>query len=56
MRLAIFELDKMVKSGIPDADFKKTRSFLSKYINLLTKTKSSELGYAIESEYYGTVN
>jgi zinc protease len=56
LRLAIFELDKMVKSGIPEADFEKTRSFLSKYINLLTKTKSSELGYAIDSEYYSTAN
>ena len=46
----------MVKNGIPEADFEKTRSFLSKYINILTKTKSSELGYAIDSEYYGTPN
>jgi zinc protease len=56
LRLALFELDKMVKNGIPEADFEKTRSFLSKYVNILTKTKSSELGYAIDSEYYGTPN
>jgi zinc protease len=54
LRLAMFELDKLLKNGIPEADFEKTRSFLSKYINILTKTKSSELGYAIDSEYYGT--
>ena len=53
LRLALFELDKLVKNGIPEADFEKTRSFLSKYINILTKTKSAELGYAIDSEYYG---
>jgi zinc protease len=56
LRLAVFELDKLSKNGIPEADFEKTRSFLSKYINILTKTKSSELGYAIDSEYYGTPN
>jgi zinc protease len=56
LRLAMFELDKLVKNGIPEADFEKTRSFLSKYINVLTKTKSSELGYLIDSEYYGTPN
>jgi zinc protease len=56
LRLAMFELDKMVKNGIPEPDFEKTRSFLSKYINILTKTKSSELGYAIDSEYYGILN
>ena len=53
LRLAMFELDKLVKSGIPAADFEKTRSFLSKYVNILTKTKSAELGYAIDSKYYG---
>jgi zinc protease len=53
LRLAMYELDKLVKNGIPEADFEKTRSFLSKYVNLLTKTKSAELGYAIDSKYYG---
>lgn len=53
LRLAIYELDKLVKHGISQNDFEKTRSFLSKYVNILTKTKSSELGYAIDSQYYG---
>ncbi|HWF10942.1 MAG TPA: pitrilysin family protein, partial [Bryobacteraceae bacterium] len=56
LRLAMFELDRLVKNGIPEDDFQKTRSFLSKYINVLTKTKSSELGYAIDSLYYGIPN
>lgn len=56
LRLALFELDKMVKNGISPEDFEKTRSFLSKYVNLLTKTKSAELGYAIDSAYYGIPN
>lgn len=56
LRLALFELDKMVKNGISQPDFEKTRSFLSKYVNILTKTKSAELGYAIDSEYYGIPN
>ena len=53
LRLAMFELDKLVKNGIPAKDFEKTRSYLSKYVNILTKTKSAELGYAIDSAYYG---
>ncbi len=56
LRLALYELDKMVKNGIPPAEFEKTRSFLSKYVNILTKTKSAELGYAIDSLYYGIPN
>ena len=56
LRLALFELDRLVKNGIPDAEFEKTRSFLSKFVNILTKTKSAELGYAIDSLYYGIPN
>ena len=56
LRLALYELDKMVKNGIPQTEFEKTRSFLSKYVNILTKTKSAELGYAIDSLYYGIPN
>jgi zinc protease len=56
LRLAMFELDRLVKNGIPPAEFEKTRGFLSKYVNILTKTKSAELGYAIDSEYYGMPN
>lgn len=56
LRLALYEMDKMVKKGIPETDFEKTRSFLSKYVNILTKTKSAELGYAIDSLYYGIPN
>jgi len=53
LRAGIFELNKMVKDGIPAADFERTRGFLSKFVNVLTKTKSAELGYAIDSLYYG---
>ena len=53
LRLALFELDRLVKEGMTQADFERTRSFLSKYVNVLTKTKSAELGYAIDSVYYG---
>jgi zinc protease len=56
LRAAVFELNKLVKDGIPAEDFEKTRGFLSKYINVLTKSKSAELGYAIDSAYYGIPN
>ncbi len=42
-----------MKDGLSQEDFERTRSFLSKYVNLLTRTKSAELGYAIDSRYYG---
>ena len=56
LRLALYELDRMVRDGIPEAEFERTRSFLSKYVNVLTKTKSAELGYAMDSAWYGIPN
>jgi len=56
LRLAMYELDRLVKNGMTREDFERTRSFLAKYVNVLTKTKSGELGYAIDSAYYGIPN
>jgi len=53
LRLAFFELNKLIKDGISADDFNRTKEFLSKYVNVLTKTKNAELGYAIDSLYYG---
>ena len=53
LRLGMFELDRLVKEGIPEDAFDRSREFLVKYINLLTKTKNAELGYLIDSMYYG---
>ena len=53
LRLASYELTKLVREGISQEDFDRTREFVSKYVNVLTKTKRAELGYAIDSAYYG---
>jgi zinc protease len=53
LRLAIYELERFYTQGLSEEDFEQTRTFLSKYVNLLTKTKRAELGYAIDSQYYG---
>jgi len=52
LRLALFELDKLCKNGLSPEAFERTRGFLTKYVNVLTKTKRAELGYAIDSAYY----
>ncbi len=54
LRLAVFELNKLIAEGIPEEEFERTKNFLSKYSTLLLKTKSAELGYAIDSAVYGT--
>ena len=53
LRLALYELDKLVREGLSRESFEQWRSFVSKNVNLLTKTKDAELGYAIDSQYYG---
>jgi len=53
LRLAFYELDKLIKEGLSEEDFERSRSYLSKYVNLLTKTADAQLGYAIDSLYYG---
>ena len=54
LRLAMFELDKLHKNGLTQAQFEGAREFLGKFINVLTRTKRAELGYAIDSMFYGT--
>ena len=53
LRLALFELDKLAKNGMTQDSFERTREFLSKFVNVLTKSKRAELGYAIDSNFYG---
>jgi zinc protease len=53
LRLALYELDKLRNQGISEEGFERTRDFLTKNVNLLTRSKSTELGYAIDSLYYG---
>jgi len=54
LRLALYELDRLIRGGLTNEEFERTRKFLAKNVNLLLKTKSAELGYAIDSLYYGT--
>ena len=53
LRLALFELEKLRTKGMTQEDFDGSRGFLAKYVNVLTRTKRAELGYAIDSEFYG---
>lgn len=54
LRLALFELDKLRTKGMTSEAFERTREFLGKNVNVLTRTKRAELGYAIDSAFYGT--
>jgi zinc protease len=53
LRAGLYELNKLVKNGMSQEDFDATRRFLTKNVNALTKTQDAQLGYAIDSKYYG---
>lgn len=54
LRLARFELKRLVEDGLTREEFERTRRFLSKHANLLLSTKAAQLGYAIDGAFYGT--
>ena len=52
LRLALYELNKLVTKGLSEEDLGSTRQFLSKSLHLLTQSESERLGYALDSRYY----
>ncbi|RMD95532.1 MAG: insulinase family protein [Calditrichaeota bacterium] len=53
LRIAKYELDKLLKNGLSQEDFEATRNYLKKFVNVLVKTQMRQLGYAMDSRYYG---
>jgi zinc protease len=53
LRAALYEYDKLVRDGMSQEAFETTRDFLLKNINILTATQNAQLGYALDSRYYG---
>ena len=53
LRIAMFELKKLIDKGISKEDFDNTRQFLDKYVAVLAKTPGTQLGYSLDGQYYG---
>jgi zinc protease len=56
IRMALREMDKMIKNGISKEDFEATRAFLKSYIRLYIKSPEQQLGYLMDSKMYGRKN
>jgi zinc protease len=52
LRMAVKEVDNMIKDGISKEEFELTRTFLRSYIKLYTETLEKELGFLMDSRYY----
>jgi zinc protease len=53
LRIAVREMDKLVQDGLSQADFEATRSYLMKNVFVMTATEDQQLGYALDSQWYG---
>jgi zinc protease len=56
LRMALREMDKMIKNGISEEDFNTTRAFLQSYIKLYAQSPDQQLGYLMDSKMYGRKN
>jgi zinc protease len=56
LRMALREIDKLIKNGMSGEDFEATRTFLKSYIKLYTRTPAEQLGYLMDSKFYGRKN
>jgi zinc protease len=52
VRMALYELDRLIREGIPQDGFDRARDFVTRYVNFLTRTESAQLGYGIDSIWY----
>jgi zinc protease len=53
LRIAVAELDKLVANGLTQEEFEKTRDYLRKNVFVMTATQDEQLGYALDSKWYG---
>lgn len=53
-RVALYELDRLVREGMTKEEFETTRAFLRKYAAILTAAPHDRLGYAVDADWFGT--
>lgn len=52
LRMAVRELNLLVKDGMSQEDFDLTRDFLRSYMKLYAQTAEQQLGYLMDSKFY----
>ncbi|HEX2723199.1 MAG TPA: pitrilysin family protein [Gemmatimonadaceae bacterium] len=53
LRIATAELDKLISNGMSEEDFQSARQYLMKNVYVMTQTQDQQLGYALDSKWYG---
>ena len=53
LRIATAELDKLIENGMSEEDFQAARQYLMKNVYVMTQTQDQQVGYALDSKWYG---
>ncbi len=53
LRIAVYELDKVLHDGLSKEDFERMRDYLVKNAFVMTATQDQQIGYALDSKWYG---
>ena len=53
LRIALHEVGKLVKNGLTEEQFEATRDYLMKNVYVKTSTANQQVGYALDSQWYG---
>jgi zinc protease len=54
LRIAVFELQRLIANGLTPDEFASTRDYLMKNVYVMTARQDQQLGYALDSRWYGT--
>jgi zinc protease len=54
LRIALHELDGMIQNGLTAEQFETTRGYLMNNVYVMTARQDQQLGYALDSQWYGT--
>lgn len=53
LRIAVWELARLVRDGLTQDEFTATRDYLMKNVYVMTARQDQQLGYALDSRWYG---
>lgn len=56
LRMAIREFDMLIKNGLTKEEFEETRTFLQSYVKLYAQSPADQLGWLMDSKFYGRKN
>jgi zinc protease len=53
LRIALYEVEQLVRNGLTQEQFAATRDYLMKNVYVRTSTANEQVGYALDSGWYG---